>query len=231
MGILVEPGPPGEGTTENDRGSHPCLLKQGPSQLKAGGFSRVPPPSRPSSSGTRGVRRREAGAPGRPRASAWECGQRGVTGGGAGRRGPGEGRGPGGGKRSGPPAGEAQGPRPTPSCTPSAPSSRGPRHYGGAVPLPLPGSAALPAPRTPSFRGLTNLSPLGEASPKRPRSRSPSQTKVAGAEPVDGGRGGGGTPTSGSPHTIAIRSLLARKILSPSFLQYYMSITLIELNL
>lgn len=51
-------------------------------------------------------------------------------------------------------------------------SSGGPRHHYWATPLPLPGSAAQPAPRTPSFWGLTNLSPWGEASPKRPRSRS-----------------------------------------------------------
>lgn len=86
-----------------------------------------------------------------PRAGAWECGQRGVTGGGAGRRGPGEGRGTGGGKRTGPPVSDAQGPHPTPSRTPSAPSNCGLRHPGRAVPLPSPGSAALPAPRTPSF--------------------------------------------------------------------------------
>lgn len=147
----MESGPSWEGTTENDRASHPSLLKQGPMQLKAGSFSRVLPPSRPSASGARGALRLEGGARGRPRAPARECGLRGVTGGGAGRRGPGEGRGPGGGKRSGPPAGEAQGLRPAPNRTPSAPSSRGPRHYGGAVPLPLPGSAARPAPRTPSF--------------------------------------------------------------------------------
>lgn len=92
-----------------------------------------------------------SGGPRCPRARAWECGLRGVTGGGAGRLGPEEGRGPGGGKRSGPLAAEALGPRSAASRTPSAPSSQGPRHYGRAVPLPLPGSAALPAPRTPSF--------------------------------------------------------------------------------
>eukprot|EP00069_Balaena_mysticetus_P008892 bmy_06068T0 len=127
------------------------VFKQGPSQLKPGGLLKNPatdlakhkwdPRDRQAASG--GPR-----APPGPCSGMWsrrghaERGRAARTWGGAGPRR---------GQEVGAPGFRGSGSPPGSQPPAKRSLQRGPRQYGGAAPLPLPGSAALPAPRTPSF--------------------------------------------------------------------------------
>lgn len=137
-------GPSPRRTAGYQRLPSPPLLRQGPhiSALRT-----QPRPADPHNQVQR--------APGGPEAAAETpttgCGETGVTGAGAGCRGPQRG----GARRrdhvGGPRLPGLVGHHSTASHAPNAAAAPVPVTRGEAVPLPSPGSAALPAPRTPSF--------------------------------------------------------------------------------
>ncbi|TEA33498.1 hypothetical protein DBR06_SOUSAS3910047 [Sousa chinensis] len=128
------------------------LLKQGPSQLKPGGPLKGPATDLAKYKWD--PRGWQAGSGGGPRAPPGPCSgmwsRRGHAGRGRAARTRG-GAGPRRGQEVGAPGFRGSGSPPGSQPPAERPLQRGPRQYSGAVPLPSPGSAALPAPKTPSF--------------------------------------------------------------------------------
>lgn len=123
-GTLMESGPCPEGQPRTTEPLTP-FFRQGPSQLTARGFSRVPPPSWPSSSGTPGASRRQMGACRRPEPGLGMWSKKGHRGKGPGGEDLGRGGAREGARGHGCPSSEAQGSHPTPNRIPSAPPPAG----------------------------------------------------------------------------------------------------------